>query len=622
MTNRSFILFLCAWAIVSLLALTASPSTASAQDCPTACSGSSCRSSNPLPVTDERKVIDILEASYGIAATTDNIRIIAAALAGEAYPGIKWLHVFQALITGDQLLHNLDNEEFVANFALLKLPSDTISAFALLAKGGFGIAGTAAILADISAIAVHIVAYTTIQVSDAAVARQLRRYFLVRRGCPTCDLENILRQEGGPGEACRGVTFLDQWMAAAIDCGDGDTTSWIPQTGQTPEGVYTLASLWYAATQGDVKQAYCQDKATLIARFRDVLATTPEPESTFDARFKWVRNVFAGKVTGTVATGAAGINPSTEPTTLRLGDGGGPMFERTIPAGSFSPNNEATTFRFASSSQSGVVGVRSCKISLVGSAGFGMKCLLRDSDLAATMQSFGTVQLQIGSRSFAAPAVTTIKGLEAAQRCDAGPAVTCYTGDPATRGNGACHDGLRACSLADLTYGPCVGEALPVSEVCGDDVDSDCDGQIDEGCCGNGDCEMTDGENCTTCPMDCGPCPTHWIDGEIYCDGGDTEISADDTPADGVGVRAVSQTASPGSTYADTTGDAVPVSPAVPGYYRIILPAQDDTYVVMLTSGELPPGSSVIIPSSGQYSVFIGSGTTSRTRPFLLRDCP
>jgi hypothetical protein len=55
-----------------------------------------------------------------------------------------------------------------------------------------------------------------------------------------------------------------------------------------------------------------------------------------------------------------------------------------------------------------------------------------------------------------------------------------------------------------------------------------------------------------------GPARATWIEGKVYCDDGDFQFSAGDTPVDGVVVKAVSQTASPGTTLTDTTGDAVP----------------------------------------------------------------
>jgi len=62
--------------------------------------------------------------------------------------------------------------------------------------------------------------------------------------------------------------------------------------------------------------------------------------------------------------------------------------------------------------------------------------------------------------------------------CTQGQTIACYTGDPATRGVGSCHDGTQTCTAGALQvnsagvhllssptdnygYGPCVGEVLP-----------------------------------------------------------------------------------------------------------------------------------------------------------------
>jgi len=56
----------------------------------------------------------------------------------------------------------------------------------------------------------------------------------------------------------------------------------------------------------------------------------------------------------------------------------------------------------------------------------------------------------------------------------------CYTGDPSTRGVGACSDGSRTCSDDGTAWGACEGETLPTAETCATSVDDDCDGQVNE----------------------------------------------------------------------------------------------------------------------------------------------
>jgi hypothetical protein len=54
--------------------------------------------------------------------------------------------------------------------------------------------------------------------------------------------------------------------------------------------------------------------------------------------------------------------------------------------------------------------------------------------------------------------------------------LSCYGGPAATRGVGACKDGLQTC--ANTAWGACLGAVLPSPEVC-NGVDDDCDGHVD-----------------------------------------------------------------------------------------------------------------------------------------------
>jgi hypothetical protein len=110
--------------------------------------------------------------------------------------------------------------------------------------------------------------------------------------------------------------------------------------------------------------------------------------------------------------------------------------------------------------------------------------------------------------------------------CSEGQTGPCYSGDPATRGVGACQDGQQTCG-ADGKWGSCDGEVLPTSEVCNGD-DDDCDGEIDQGfeteTCGVGVCQ-TSVDTCAngvpqTCVPPQPPDPTENCDGlDDDCDG-------------------------------------------------------------------------------------------------------
>ncbi len=67
-----------------------------------------------------------------------------------------------------------------------------------------------------------------------------------------------------------------------------------------------------------------------------------------------------------------------------------------------------------------------------------------------------------------------------------GKEVECYTGDPKTKGVGACKTGKQTCKL-DGTLTTCTGEVTPAAkEICGNSADDTCDGVTDDGCAPTG----------------------------------------------------------------------------------------------------------------------------------------
>ena len=105
----------------------------------------------------------------------------------------------------------------------------------------------------------------------------------------------------------------------------------------------------------------------------------------------------------------------------------------------------------------------------------------------------------------------------------------CYTGPASTRKKGECRDGYSIC--VNKTWGKCLGQRTPVSEVC-DNKDNDCDGKVDDGAHLNGaSCSINGAKgNCqkgkrfcrvgtTTCIPSYRPSPESCDKADNDCDG-------------------------------------------------------------------------------------------------------
>jgi len=96
-----------------------------------------------------------------------------------------------------------------------------------------------------------------------------------------------------------------------------------------------------------------------------------------------------------------------------------------------------------------------------------------------------------GNRSKACSGAECLTGT-----CDAGETRECYTASQKdTNGVGPCHSGEQMCTAAGQ-WGNCDGQVIPVGETCGDGVDNNCNGSVDED-------EDRDGDGFTTCQGDC-----------------------------------------------------------------------------------------------------------------------
>lgn len=81
--------------------------------------------------------------------------------------------------------------------------------------------------------------------------------------------------------------------------------------------------------------------------------------------------------------------------------------------------------------------------------------------------------------------------------CVPGAFAPCYSGPPATLGQGPCTGGMQQCNDQGTGYGPCIGEVLPDAETCNTPDDDDCDGQLNE-----------EGDGCVCPPSAMVPCYT------------------------------------------------------------------------------------------------------------------
>ena len=65
--------------------------------------------------------------------------------------------------------------------------------------------------------------------------------------------------------------------------------------------------------------------------------------------------------------------------------------------------------------------------------------------------------------------------------CTAGATTACYGGPVGTKDVGPCVGGTQTCNADGKGWGPCVGEVIPQTETCFNDIDDDCNGLVNEG---------------------------------------------------------------------------------------------------------------------------------------------
>jgi hypothetical protein len=80
--------------------------------------------------------------------------------------------------------------------------------------------------------------------------------------------------------------------------------------------------------------------------------------------------------------------------------------------------------------------------------------------------------------------------------CAPGETKPCYSGGPGTLGVGPCHAGTQVCTVDGLGWSVCQGQTPPSGEICGNGVDEDCNGIVD-------DIADLDSDGWTVCDGDC-----------------------------------------------------------------------------------------------------------------------
>jgi MYXO-CTERM domain-containing protein len=85
--------------------------------------------------------------------------------------------------------------------------------------------------------------------------------------------------------------------------------------------------------------------------------------------------------------------------------------------------------------------------------------------------------------------------------CSSGATQPCYGGPTGTAGVGPCKAGTQTCSGS--TWGACTGQVVPVAEVCGNGIDDDCNGFVDD----DSICKV-----CPTTPQSCYEGPAGTLD--------------------------------------------------------------------------------------------------------------
>ena len=204
--------------------------------------------------------------------------------------------------------------------------------------------------------------------------------------------------------------------------------------------------------------------------------------------------------------------------------------------------------------------------------------------------------------------------------CEPGDDDDCYEGMPVTLDVGECHAGVRSCGMSG-TWGTCTGQALPVDEICDNDIDEDCDGSllaVDQDGDGWNKC---DGDCCDDELIGCvdaalvnpGAFEVEGNDVDDDCDGMTDEI----TPTCDSGLVSDTNNAmhyARALDLCDTTEEDAPLPERTWGVIDAWLTLADGTAMPLPVQRSIRPEfGDANLPSGGESMVVLSSGNAAAT---------